>query len=132
VPYTITEAADPLNIREAEFASATEIKFTTFTSCIGVIAKKGATLTAVHLVMLDKHDIKFTATDVSTVVDVLPGAPDAVTIMGCIDLWANSVNGMSAAFEKLTGTFKTLKKDQREDGIYGAKIDGNTIKITKR
>ena len=110
MPYTITEAADPLNIREAEFASATEIKFTTFTSCIGVIAKKGATLTAVHLVMLDKHDIKFTATDVSTVVDVLPGAPDAVTIIGHISLWEIPKNQLVAAFQKLTDTFQTLTK----------------------
>ena len=36
MPYTISEATDPLKIKEQEYASAKKIMFTAFTSCIGV------------------------------------------------------------------------------------------------
>jgi hypothetical protein len=82
MPYTITQATDPLNIKEQEYASGPKIMFTKFTSCIGVIAKKGATLTAVHLVIIAKDESTFDANDVPAVLKLLGPAPDAVTIFG--------------------------------------------------
>ena len=134
MPYTISKTTNPLKINEQEYASGPEIKFTAFTSCIGVIAKKGTELTAIHLVIVAKDGSTFCANDVPEVVNLLPKTPDAVTIFGCIDVWNNPANGkeLNAAFQKLTGELKTAKKHQQPEKelcTYGAKIDGNDIKI---
>ena len=132
MPYTISKATDPLKIEEREYASAKKIMFTAFTSCIGVIAKQGATLTAIHLVMVDKDENMFVGNDVTKVLNLLPPAHDAVTIFGCIALWENPANKVLPAFQKLTGTFKTFKKYQQYTfgkGTYGASIDGDDIEI---
>ena len=133
MPYTIIKATDPLNIKEQEYASAKkEIMFTGFTSCIGVIAKEGATLTAVHLVMVAKDGSIFDGEVATDVLELLPKKPDAVTIFGCISLWENPENKVRSAFQKLTGTCKTLKKYQQYTfgpGTYGAKINNDDIDI---
>lgn len=49
MPYELNKRTDALNIEERQYSSGPEIKFTHFSSCIGVIAKKGAELTAVYL-----------------------------------------------------------------------------------
>ena len=144
MPYTITETTNPLKIEERECASGPEIKFTKFTSCIGVIAKKGGTLTAVHLSVVDQYGTVFSAEDVDTVFNlVLPKAPqkaDAVTVFGCIEFWRSPSNGQAlvGGLEKLTGKLKErvgedielYHQSRREDGTYGAKIGGSGIKIT--
>ena len=71
MPYTISKATDPLKINEQEYASATKIKFTAFTSCIGVIAKMGATLTAIHLVMVANDESIFDVEDATKVLELL-------------------------------------------------------------
>ena len=131
MPYTISKATDPLKINEQEYASATKIKFTAFTSCVGVIAKIGATLTAVHLVMVANDGSIFDVEDSTKVLELLK-APNAVTIFGCISLWENPKNKVLPAFQKLTGKFQTLKKYQQYTfgpGTYGASIDDDDIEI---
>jgi hypothetical protein len=134
VPYIISKATDPLKIKEQEYASAEkEIMFTGFTSCIGVIAKEGATLTAVHLVMVANDGSIFDVNAAINVLNLLPEKPDAVTIFGCISLWDNPENKVVPAFQKLTGKYQTLKKYQQYTfgpGTYGAKIDDDDIEIT--
>jgi hypothetical protein len=99
-------------------------------------SKKGATLTAVHLVIIAKDESIFGANDVAEVLKLLqtPTAPDAVTIFGCIDVWENPENRVLPAFQKLTGTLKTLKKYQqytKEEGRYGASIHNDDIEIRR-
>jgi hypothetical protein len=132
VPYKISKASDPLKIAEREYASAAEIGFTTFTSCIGVIAKEGDTLTAAHLVVSTGKGHVCNANDIAKVLGRLPKKPDAVTIVGCIDVWENQANGkvLVEAFQKLTGSLQNLTKDYRGDGTYGGKIENNKIKVT--
>ena len=48
--YNLWKADDPKEIKEQEYAIASEIKFGHFTSCLGVIGKAGGSLYAVHLV----------------------------------------------------------------------------------
>ena len=131
MPYEIIQATNPLQIKEREYASAAEIKFTRFTSCIGVISKKGPTLTAVHLVIISGDIFGSDANDVPTVLGQLPEPRDTVTIVGCMDVWQNPVNGavLVAAFQKLTGSFKKLTKLNWGDGTYRAKIEGDAIKV---
>ena len=131
MPYELVEGTNPLQIKEREYASAAEIKFTPFTSCIGVISKKGPTLTAVHLVIIAGDIFGSDANDVPAVLGQLPEPRDAVTIVGCIDVWQNPLNGneLVAAFQKLTGSFKKLTKLNWGDGTYRAKIEGDAIKV---
>jgi hypothetical protein len=132
VPYKMSKASDPMNIAERQYASAATIQFTTFTSCIGVIAKEGGTLTAAHLVVSTGKDHVCNANDIAKVLGRLPKKPDAVTIVGCIDVWENQANGqvLVGAFQKLTGSFQErLKKDYRRDGTYGAEIVDNEISV---
>jgi hypothetical protein len=131
--YTLSEASNRLSIKEQEYASAAEIKFTMFTSCIGVIAKKGGTLTAVHLVMKSRDDSLFDSTAAANVLALLPKSPDAVTIFGCCSLWENPQNNVLAGFQKLTGSLSSVTKYQQYtfgEGEYGAQIDGSDIEIT--
>ena len=133
MPYSVTPAKDAGSIKEQEYASAKQITFTKFTSCIGVIAKKADTLTAVHLVMVDPNGVRFDTTAAATVIGILPKDPDAVTVFGCIDSWENPANTVLAAFQKLTAPYSALKKYQQYtfgQGTYGAKIDGDDIEIT--
>lgn len=133
MPYSISVAKSASSIKEQEYASAKVITFTKFTSCIGVIAMKGGTLTAVHLVMVDPSGNKFDTTAAESVIGVLPKDPDAVTIFGCINLWQNPANQVLAAFQKLTGAYGALKKYQQYtfgEGTYGAKVDGDDIEVT--
>jgi hypothetical protein len=130
-PYKLSQAANPDAIAEREYASAAEIGFTQFTSCIGVIAKEGPTLTAVHLVAATGKDHIFNTNDVSKVLGRLPKKPDAVSIVGSIDIWEDQANGkvLTAAFQKLTDSLQNLAKDYRGDGKYGARIAGDTIVV---
>ena len=133
--YTLTETKNALSIAEQQYATATKLKFTPFTSCIGVIAKKDEKLTAVHLSIYAEDGSIFEANDVPKVVDCLPDKPDAITLFGCLNVWQHPANGMvQAAFEKLASQLIPLAKYQqypREDGTYGAEIDNaGEIKIT--
>lgn len=133
MPYKLREASNGLSIKEQEYASAAEIKFTMFTSCIGVIAKKDSSLTAVHLVMKADDDSIFDANAAVNVLALLPKSPDAVTIFGCCSLWENPQNNVVAGFQKLVGSLKSVTKYQQHtfgQGSYGAQIDGSDIEIT--
>lgn len=131
VPYKLTKASNPLAIAEREYASAPKIQFTTFTSCIGVIAKDGNTLTAVHLVMITAKEHTFNTSDAAKVLARLPKKADAVTIVGSIDMW-ESGNGdvLTAGFQKLASRLENVKKDYRGDGKYSASIVNGEIVVS--
>jgi hypothetical protein len=99
-----------------------------------VIAKEGDTLTAAHLVVSTGKGHVCNANDIAKVLARLPKKPDAVTIVGCIDVWENQANGkvLVEAFQKLTGSLQKtfLTKDYRGDGTYGAKIEGGRIAVS--
>lgn len=131
--YKFSKAGDPMAIKEQEYGSGSEIKFTKFTSCIGVIAKKYDVLHAVHLVMKAKDGSIFDPSAAIDVVGLFPSLPEKVTIFGCIALWENPDNGVNKAFQKLLASVKSVEKYQKYtfgEGTYGAKIDGKNIEIT--
>lgn len=133
MPYTFTAGGDAMKIKEQQYASAAEIGFTKFTSCIGVVALKGGSLTAAHLVMKADDGTLIDATAMAKLITLLPASPDAVTIFGCISLWENPANNVQAAFQKLTAAYDKLAKYQQYafgEGTYGAKVDGDDIEIT--
>ena len=131
--YPLTGTTTATAIKEREYATAAVIKFTKFTSCIGVIAKKGDEMTAVHLAMRATDGSDFDTAAATAVLDLLPKDPDAAAIFGCISMWENPDNRVLAGFQKLTGTLETLTKFQKYtfvDGEYGAKIEDGDIEIT--
>lgn len=128
--YKFSKAGNPMAIAEQEYGIDKEIKFTKFTSCIGVIAKRNDTLYAVHLVMVGKEDDPFNETAAVDVVGLFPKLPEKVTIVGCIDDWKNNVG---KAYLKLISAIKSLEKYEtlgKNDGTYGAKIVGDKIVVT--
>jgi len=150
--YQLKEGKDPLMIAEQEYESGTKLKFTNFTSCIGVVAKHGPVLTGVPLVMLGSNGgrdyVPFSPTDVSRVMTVLcqnpTAAADRITLFGFIDAWRNGDNGeeLKIVTLKLTGELKLkvgnggvdyyyeVKEDR--NATYSAKIVNGEIKITKK
>lgn len=131
--YNFTAAANPLAIAEQEYATADTIMFTTFTSCIGVIAKKGTQLTAIHLVMTARDGTLFNQVTASRIIfEVLPANYDKVLIIGCTDLWKNPQNNVLNGFNTLRGQIKALEDVQIYNwtsGIYGAHLEGGDIEI---
>jgi hypothetical protein len=110
--YTLTKTNDALSIAEQQYATAqNKLMFTMFTSCIGVVAKKGDKLTGVHLVIVGEPPVpgqegpRFgaDASDVPNVIAKLNLPADAVCVFGCFDVWRHPANQVVPAFEKLTG-----------------------------
>lgn len=132
MPYKLKLTNDAKKIKEQEYATAESIMFTTFTSCIGVIAKKGTALTAVHLVMKADDETLFDEQAATQVLSVLPDTYEKVWIIGCTDLWANPQNAVLGGFLKLKAGIKSLEVVQIfswRPGIYGASISGSDIEV---
>ncbi len=154
MPYNFIKARNALAIDTQEYATAAEIRFTTFTSCIGVIARKGTMLTAVHLVQAGtskyypdptaKYAEYFSPNNASQVINVIVGKPfDEIKIIGHVSSWNNVRNQAHAGFQKLLA--EAGIQEPRDgvsldeipqlgsfgEGVYGAKIgtDGK-IEIT--
>lgn len=131
--YTLTKGTDPMKIAEQQYATGSEIKFTAFTSCVGIIARKGSSLTGVHLVLKAKDESIFDQAAATAVHAVLPDKYDEVMIIGCVNIWQNPSNNVQAAFEKLQAGISSLQKVQIynfTDGTYGGAIEGGKIDVT--
>lgn len=145
--YVLSETNNPLDIAEREYASAPKkIQFTAFTSCIGVVARKGDKLTGVHLSQVDNND-KYFGEDrnvVTSILNKLPNPADRVTIFGFVKSWRNSENThIKQAYGRLTGLLKERvgqglevyhEAEVVDDGAYSAEIgglDGILIKIVR-
>jgi len=132
--YQFTQAADAMAIAEQGYATAAAIKFTGFTSCIGVIAKRGGLLTGAHLVLNAPDGTKFNQNAATRLIyEVLGNQYDKIWIIGCVDIWRTPANGVLAAYEKLTSMIRSLEVVQHynfADGTYGAQIEDDDIDIT--
>lgn len=127
MPYALILAGNPMAIAECEYGAAGAIKFTPFTSCIGVLAKvQGQNqVIGVHLVMVDAADNTFTAADVPLVTQALTALnydPTTVLIIGQIAYWENSA---AAAYNALVVALNPADTYQLADGTYGATIDAS-------
>jgi hypothetical protein len=122
MPYQLKEGKDPLKIAEQEYSSGPKLKFTNFTSCIAVIAKKGEMLTGVHLVAIGNGGV-FMPTDVNRVHNLLPTPADKITVFGFIDDWRSGLNGeqIKIATLKLTGELKLTSRTGGRTLLRGSK-----------
>ncbi|MEH6418240.1 hypothetical protein, partial [Pseudomonas sp. CGJS7] len=128
MPYTIVQTNNPLAIAECQWASANAVpvqqgqiqptvKFTTFTSCIGIIgaSANGAQAIGIHLVMVDGNDNAFTVADVPTVTALMAGFGQNVCIVGQVALWEDNVPAAYTALAQALGNPPTF---DRGDGRY--------------
>ena len=90
-----------MKIKEQQFATAAEIMFTKFTSCIGVIAKKGDMLTGIHLVMIADDFSEFDSTAAIAALKLLPERPDYFYVIGHVNMWKSSKTDVGKGFQKL-------------------------------
>lgn len=108
--YSLLPAEKPLNITEQRYAVAAEIETSGLDSCIAVVAKQGASLHAVHLVIRGNEGDLFDEAAVTRVLEILPGPYDSVKIAGCTDVWQNDVNQVSAAFNSLASHINIINE----------------------
>lgn len=119
MPYTLQPAQNVMKIEEQQFGSGQEIRFTKFTSCIGVIAREGNKVTGVHLVIISKDDTPFNNDAAQLTINTL-GKYTQVVVIGQIDFWKGSVG------EAYDALIKGLKKPiiiSTDDGIYGGRVN---------
>ncbi|HEU0014779.1 MAG TPA: hypothetical protein VFQ45_13920 [Longimicrobium sp.] len=132
MPYTLSQAANPMAIAECEWGTAGTIQFTAFTSCLGVVAKVTGqnNVIGIHLVMVDGHGNTFGTGDVARVTGVLANQHyDNTTchVIGATGFWQHSA---SAAYNALIAALNHPTVYTFGDGTYGATITGGAVEIT--
>jgi hypothetical protein len=154
MPYELMSTVHALNIAEQQYATAAEIEFTHFTSCIGVITKQGKSLTAIHLVITARDGTVFDDIAIAKVLSILPGAYEKVTIAGHNSWWLapqkmksdtmmpdEDANKLADEYKKLIMNIEEQhggdgwevdyedQPEDRPDTRCHATIDGEDIKI---
>ena len=129
--YPAFSGGDPNGISEYKYASGETITFIAFTSCIGVVGRKGNVLTGVHLVIVGTgaDAEKFSADDVPAVAALLSGS-DEYAFVGCVETWGLDNNdGMNALF----AAFGPDDSYPNGDGVYtvGYDSEGEEFIFTK-
>ena len=129
--YILSEATNIMGIKEREFGTGNEIKFTAFTSCIGVvvIGNGGGGVTGVHLALTGTDGSNFGPAAAAAVLEKLPSHNTSIVI-GRISYWKDGANGARAGYNALVGGLAGMTEYQFADGVYGAMIDGGAIEIT--
>ena len=129
--FALDQASNVLAIAEDEYGTGREIRFTTFTSCLGVIAMlDGNQGIGIHLVLVNKSKEEFEAGDVKVVEQLLIDQkyePTMVVVIGAISFWEESAPD---AYEALIEALKPSKTYAFGDGIYGAKFEDGEIELT--
>ncbi|QUS54350.1 hypothetical protein [Pseudovibrio brasiliensis] len=126
---SLQEAKDVMAIAEREVGCAErEIKFTGFSSCIGVTVRDGTKVKGVHLALIKPDGNPFNKDDAAKVLTSL-GTYSEAMIFGQIVFWKNPANQVADAFKVLEEGLKAgaTKEDgykdfQFDDGEYGAEI----------
>ena len=132
--YDLTRAGKAMVINECEYACAEEVKFTPFTSCIGILAKKKGEkkVIGIHLVLIDKDDHPFDRAAAGKVMDVLraEGYDDKdVWLIGSLDTWASDPRSKDG-YAELVAQLKPTEEHTWGDGTYGGVIDGDKVEVT--
>ncbi|MGH0000435.1 hypothetical protein ACQU0X_10205 [Pseudovibrio ascidiaceicola] len=127
---SLQEASDVMAIAEREVGCGEgEIKFTGFSSCIGVTVRDGTKVKGVHLALIKPDGNPFNKDDATKVLTSL-GTYSEAMIFGQIVFWKNPANQVADAFKVLEEGLKAgatkengYKDFQFDDGEYGAEIN---------
>ncbi|SDR14538.1 hypothetical protein [Pseudovibrio sp. Tun.PSC04-5.I4] len=127
---SLKAAADVMAIAEREVGSGDgEIKFTGFSSCIGIVVRENNKVRGVHLAVVKPDGNPFNKEDAAKVLASL-GTYTEAFIVGQIGVWTNPANLVSDAYKVLEdgvqsgisegGIYNAYELGQ---GVYGAEID---------
>lgn len=124
MPYVFEQAANDQAVAEYEYANVAELKFTAFTSCIGIGYKSGQnSVFGLHLVIKDEEGNTFTVQDIATIEAVLQQysiQPETGIVLGSITAWKASIPD---AYQQLIEQLGITNQYQLRDGVYGLKLD---------
>ncbi|MEI2457339.1 hypothetical protein ABU614_05865 [Lysobacter firmicutimachus] len=138
MPYQIFQwTGDPLQIPERYWASAQAVppnggplidtvRFTPFTSCIGILASSGegedTQIVGIHLSLMDTNDNWFDNGAVAQVMAVLQNYPDNRWIVGQTTIWEDTPT-VSAAYQNLVNQIGEADYLSGDDGIYSGALN---------
>ncbi|MCF6282665.1 MAG: hypothetical protein L3J28_10760 [Candidatus Polarisedimenticolaceae bacterium] len=121
MPYNYTQAGNTMAIAEQQYGSDNEIRFTTFTSCIGLIAREGGDVTGVHLVMFASDDTPFDIAAADAAIALL-GNYSEVVVIGQTQMWEDNLPG---PYQHLIAGLNNPTIIDMDDGIYGGRVENN-------
>jgi hypothetical protein len=133
--YVLTQTDDAALLPEQHYVrDVDEVLFSRFTSCIGVVARTGTTLTAVHLVQIDNQNGYFDPAAARAVLDVLGNGFDEACILGCVNDWSHSPNlSIRNGYQNLVAGIRQLRTCQiyaNNDGIHSATVTAGAIVVS--
>lgn len=130
--YTITFQKDPLKIGEREKGeSNNEVRFTKFTSCIGILSLSNNLLQGIHLVLTNDSNQILTVEDANQILTHVPNNCTQIKLIGQISVWETSAPGPLETIQQgLKGKTNDYDEYPLANGTYGGKIDGNEIELT--
>ncbi len=135
--YALEQATDPLQIGEQQYGIGEQVKFTTFTSCIGILSKvtNEDKVIGVHLVLVGKKGGKITEDAVMRVMMLLERLKydrGTTKVLGHIGIWKEKKEGAPDVWQRLKNS---LGVDENRtfpwgDGTYGGTLEGGQVEIT--
>lgn len=130
--YSLTETTNLTAIAECQYAIGDKLKFTKFTSCLGLFCKiKDSTkLIGIHLVLFDENDVPFTLADVATVRTVLENWDAELEtgwVVGCLDFWSSEIK---SAFLEIFGDIDRERILNSDSGFYSAEVANQAVVVT--
>ncbi len=124
--YTFTEAASPMSIAEREYKlGRSEIRFTNFTSCIGLIRRTGDEVGGVHLVIVSKDGTVFNQDAANEAIHLITPYKEVVVI-GQTGFWEDNVG---QNFQYLLNGLQNKTVISKGDGIYGGRVHQGTFQV---
>jgi len=133
--YRISRAGNIMSIPELQYGIGAEIKFTAFTSCLGVMSKvrSEGNIIGVHLALMEGNNY-VTAQDVGQVrwlLDRYSYESTSTVIIGAVSVWHNSVpNVLGRLFRDLGLHRNHPRVHAMGDYTWGGKITNNEVEIT--
>jgi hypothetical protein len=137
MPYNLKVTANSLDISEREIGSNDEIRFSSFTSCIGIIGYQideftGPSVLGIHLGMYSDEKELFDISVAQKVIQLLTDCQETV-IVGCVTMWSKDNVKLAGPYASIiTALGKQGKKTveiNTGDGKYGGKLKENGIEI---
>lgn len=127
MPYILHPAPNAMVIRERQYAVGNPVRFSAFTSCLGLMAwaTDENVIRAVHLSLLDENDHPF---DDDAVGEVLTRLLDyrLVVVVGHVTAWTARLPN---AYRRLIGQLRNPHIIDAADGIYGGQIAGGNFQL---
>jgi hypothetical protein len=131
--FVFTPAASNQDIKENEYGTGKDIKFSNFSSCIGIVALTAPhdSCIGLHVVMINAADEYFSAADVPSVVNVfqtLNYDAHSVQIVGFIETWEDVIG---PAYQALVQALNPVSQQGNEkEGGYDAKVENGALVVT--